>query len=80
MRREVRGPRNLAGNPMITTTSSPDRSLAQLLAACVAAAVPVVLSPDGPLLLGAVIVATVITGAVVSAAVIGGSRSSGQQE
>jgi hypothetical protein len=56
---------------MIITASSPDRSLPQLLVACLAAAVPVVLSPAGPLLMSAVIMATAITGAVVVAAVIG---------
>jgi hypothetical protein len=57
---------------MITATSSPDGSLGQLLAACLAATVPVVLSPPGPLLMGAVIVAAVIVVGVVTTAVIGG--------
>ena len=56
---------------MITTASSPDHSLGQLLTACLAATVPVLLSPAGPLLMGAVIMAAVITGAVLTAAVIG---------
>jgi hypothetical protein len=45
--------------------------LGQLLTACVAATVPVVLSPAGPLLISAVLMAAVIIGAVVTAAVIG---------
>ena len=53
-------------------SSSPDRSLNQLLAACVAATVPVVFSPAGPLLLGAVIMAAAIMAGVITAAVIGG--------
>jgi hypothetical protein len=57
---------------MITATSSPDGNLGQLLAACLAATVPVVLSPPGPLLMGAVIVAAVIVVGVVTTAVIGG--------
>lgn len=56
---------------MINTASSPDHSLGQLLTACIAATVPVVLSPTGPLLLSAVLMAVVITCAVVTAAVIG---------
>jgi hypothetical protein len=50
---------------MITTTSSADHSLTQLLAARVSATVAVVFSPAGPLLMGAVILATVMTGAVI---------------
>jgi hypothetical protein len=45
--------------------------LGQLLTACLAATVPVVLSPAGPLLVGALIVAAVVIGAVVTAAVFG---------
>lgn len=53
-------------------SSSPDRSLHQLLAACLAATVPVVLSPAGPLLIGAVLMAAAILAGVITAAVIGG--------
>jgi hypothetical protein len=55
---------------MITTT--PNRSLGQLLTTCLAVTVSVLLSPSGPLLLSAVIVAAVIIGVVVTAAMIGG--------
>jgi hypothetical protein len=43
--------------------SSADRSLHQLLAACLAATVPAVVSPAGPLLMGAVLMAAAIPAA-----------------